>query len=766
MTGNLINFSGSSTSTTSNWNNVGSFGQQLTCWRAGDPGYCGPLPRVNASGSDSINFSYGLTDLNQVINVASAVTEASGPVKVTGYNFSFRAKNGNGWDDGRVDQLNAYVKLYGPNNSLLENYNYNLTSKYDWTNFSYSQTFATPHPLSTVGTAQVGFVGKDNNYWVGPYGPEITNVSFSLKYSVNPCVTNPGYMPTCPGFNNVITSSNLVPYPGAAASWGGGINNSFAIQTALQNSGSGLIVHGFDYGYVVNATQTYCEAQFIICWAWHNGGSVQTNTSITNAKGQTIYSATRNYNESGYSAENFHFRFPMSTNQMLLGNFNFTASTGGDAYVGNMYARMIYSQDPCVNNPNYSPSCINKPQPSYTAPSVTTSSATKEATSTGSTMTSVGGVQISTTGSITAPDNIPQTIKDTQAITQQSTATVVVTPTQQVTKSTPSASVAANAVKQVQANEKTLQAVAVLNASKALTASITKSQEQVAATVSSLNVMSTASSQTSQDSVIVQTPATTSTQSSSSIPLQTPVVPTLQNLMSVSRVSNEVSTQQTTNMVTQQAVISQTTIEPLVQQTQQTKATYTSDTTAVPINAVQYQTTNTSSQFSLYIPPAKLYVAPTFESQQLQQSFSLQTPQAPVKEEPTFSYSKADTKFNDTEISFAPTTSLTKNSIMTETIEAKVNLDATLGDQRTDTVKKNVQTNDLAGGVDIASIATQPKGYDAYSQLVMRDAAFYKVEDIYKNQKTVDNLRLLRGLQSGSDRLHQQMVDQQYNLGK
>jgi hypothetical protein len=77
-------------------------------------------------------------------------------------------------------------------------------------------------------------------------------------------------------------------------------------------------------------------------------------------------------------------------------------------------------------------------------------------------------------------------------------------------------------------------------------------------------------------------------------------------------------------------------------------------------------------------------------------------------------------------------------------------------------VRRNVQPNEAAGGVDIASIATQPPGYAAYTQVTLSDAAFYRVDTIYKNQRTVDNARVLRGLQSGSDRLHQDMVEQQY----
>jgi hypothetical protein len=81
--------------------------------------------------------------------------------------------------------------------------------------------------------------------------------------------------------------------------------------------------------------------------------------------------------------------------------------------------------------------------------------------------------------------------------------------------------------------------------------------------------------------------------------------------------------------------------------------------------------------------------------------------------------------------------------------------------QQTGSVNRNVQPNDLAGGVDLSSIATVPQGFNAYS-FVLKDAAFYEPKEVYKNQKTVDNIRLLRGLTGGSDRLHQEMVDQQY----
>jgi hypothetical protein len=84
---------------------------------------------------------------------------------------------------------------------------------------------------------------------------------------------------------------------------------------------------------------------------------------------------------------------------------------------------------------------------------------------------------------------------------------------------------------------------------------------------------------------------------------------------------------------------------------------------------------------------------------------------------------------------------------------------ATTQEQKTESVNRNVQPNELAGRVDIASMATQPQGYQAYS-IMMPDVAFYAPREIYKNQVNVDNARVFRGL--ASDRLHQDMVNQQY----
>lgn len=79
------------------------------------------------------------------------------------------------------------------------------------------------------------------------------------------------------------------------------------------------------------------------------------------------------------------------------------------------------------------------------------------------------------------------------------------------------------------------------------------------------------------------------------------------------------------------------------------------------------------------------------------------------------------------------------------------------------TVKRNVPNNELAGGVDIAKLATQPVGFADYMSLTITDAAFYAPKEAYPNQRVVDNARAQRLLQGASDRLHQEMVNSQYN---
>lgn len=207
-TGNIVQ--PTTTSTGSTWTGA-VYQDQLTCWAGGDPGYCGPDAVVRPG--NLLNFSYGSTYVYQQQHINTIVPAGSG-LQVNGYNFGFMAKNGNGWDDGRTDNLMALVRFWdntggrGTTNLLYGNV-YDLNYKFNWTNFNFGETFTKPLAVPNIGQVQYGFIGKDNNFWQGTYGPEIYNVSFSVKYSVDPCASNPLYAPTCSGYLDAL--AKLVP---------------------------------------------------------------------------------------------------------------------------------------------------------------------------------------------------------------------------------------------------------------------------------------------------------------------------------------------------------------------------------------------------------------------------------------------------------------------------------------------------------------------------------------------------------------------------
>lgn len=526
----------------SSWVN-GVYQDNLTCWTWGNPGYCGPNAIIRPG--NVVNFSFGSTYLYQQQNISDLLPSTSG-LQVTGYNFGFTAKNGNGWDDGRVDQLTALVRFWdttggrGANNLLYGNA-YNLNYKFDWTNFNFSENFTSPLSASSIGQVQYGFLGRDNNGWAGPYGPEIYNISFSLKYTVDPCSVNVLSSPSCPGYLSAINS--LTPA---------------ATTTTL--------------------------------------GSVTVAT----------------------------------------------------------------------------PTTVSLPITSDIQPTTITVDA--------------GGVQVSTTGTISAPDNIPQSVKEAQAQTQAEKQ-------EDKTKSSPNMALVMSTIRQVQANDRAVQAAAVEIALQEVSNAISNAQEQTNMVI-----------ENNQRNNAVQQQAAVDSQASSVVNLQ------FQN----SQMNNQNSFQnfepaQTTSQFQQ----APRTLEQVITQIQQ-----------IQVAKVDYS-----------LLPSQPNINNVSTSSVLQQK--------------------------ENQVELPPQTSFMGNdSPIKSIIEQKPNIDSTINEQKTETVKNNVQPNEAAGGRDISSIAVVPAGFESYTNSMLRDVAFYKPDEIYKGQKTVDNARALRQL--SSDRLHQEMVNQQY----
>ena len=77
-------------------------------------------------------------------------------------------------------------------------------------------------------------------------------------------------------------------------------------------------------------------------------------------------------------------------------------------------------------------------------------------------------------------------------------------------------------------------------------------------------------------------------------------------------------------------------------------------------------------------------------------------------------------------------------------------------------VQRDVADNDAAGSVGIEDIATEPQDFGIYLAKQLADVQFYQTEEIYRGLEPVDNRRSLRMLSGANDRLHQEMVDEQY----
>jgi hypothetical protein len=829
-TGNLINFTGTPTATTSNWNN-GVYVNQLGCFGGNTPGNCGPYPNVRTDGN--INFSYGQVNLNQIININKALEAGGAGVQLSGFNFAFRAKNGNGWDDGRQDYLDAYVKFYGAGGGLASTYDYvNQTNKkYNWTNFSFSETFANPIAASNYSNAQVGFIGKDNNYWAGPYGPEITNVSFSLKYRVDPCSLNPAYSPTCAGFNNIVTSGNLLN-PDLMSN-GNVVYNSFAINTALKSSGAGVDVYGFNYGYNYSlGNGTYgCTAtnQDGSCsWWMTTNPTAQVRVRLTDSGNKEIYSAVQSRSTPN-TAENVSYQFllPSTTNSLSLGTFTMGANTSGNAAIQNMYANVLYKPDPCATNPLYSPTC-----PGYatayaknlilgstvaSASALATPAAASPALAQASPAAAPDPTQPQQQAQQSAPaqsnpapapaqdpNQNPSVAQDNPAQPSPQQAGPAPTgpqpaggPPQTATASTPPPSagpsqsgpqqgggagpskLAMSVLKTAQANDKATQAAAVQQAAKAFEGSQASSQAASNLAISINQDMSANSavsaaafaSQSTQASVqasqqIVQSQpgpqqAVTQTQQTSRVVQQVQQQEVQQmQVQTTSAVQIQQPQQQEVQQVQSQSSGSVVQIQqaaytppPQQQETQSTAVTMLKPPVPATLELPQQASSGTGltisrnpfgynplSSFNLSsMMPAPVQTAPVYQPRLQERIMEVEAPQVQVA---SFSgLGRAGNPLSEMMMQ-------QRFEMMQENVQ-----------QQTSSVNRNVQPNDLAGGVDLASMALQPKGFETYG-FVLKDAAFYEPKEVYKGQTVIDNARALRQL--SSDRLHKEMVDQQY----
>ncbi len=705
-TGNLINYGTAPTSTTSTWNN-GVYVNQL-CFYAGEPGNCGPNPSIIPGGR--IHFSYGTADLNQVININTALSAGGTGVQLAGFTYSLWAKNGNGWDDARQDYLAAYVKLYGSGGNLIANYDYSAATnnKYNWTNFTFSETFASPYIASTLSTAQVGMIGRDNNFWAGNYGPEVFDVDFRLKYKVDPCATNPAYSSTCAGFGSILNTNNLLD----STKGGSSLNQAFAINTALQSAGVGAMIHGFNYGFNWRVGQGFSG-----CTAWNQDGScswtmnipayANATVSLTNSSNQSIHSKSYSFTGDGTSGSvSDKFLLPSSMNQSMLGTGRIVGSASGTgSSVEGAWATMIYTADPCVANPLYSSNC--KGFAFAMAKQASAANNTAPVAPDGTQMQDApppSGPPPPPPGSEPPPGSPPPP----QGAQQPAAGNPNGTPANQPPppgggSSQPRAGEVKTASDSNSKSAPSLGSVmSMISTNQARIGNEAKSVVQAAETAAAKDAQQAQQqAETVAGALTAQSIAGSMTQASTGTGL---VVSSSQSQMSVVNVTS------------------------------------VSQTSVVTIGGLRPATTSIFADPNISLSSSM--IPSQFDMYSLQSALGRNNTQ-PETETPQIEGIKIGGR-----------------SALNDAMEQRPILpSATAQEQRTDSVNKNVQSNELAGGVDLSRMAIQPAGYQAYS-MIMPDVAFYAPREIYRNQVNVDNTRLLRQL--SSDRLHQDLVNLQY----
>ncbi len=332
-----------------------------------DPNDCCSNPAGSGALYDSptntIKFSYGLSTVSQTVALQQALGGTG--IQVSGYNYSFdyRLTPNSGL---HTDYLAASVWLTTAAGLQTEATHLNLNGQVaagvndQWNTASGSRNFASSYldPQSLT----IRFEGRDGGFWAGLYGPEIKNVSLTASYSVDLCALNPLYASHCAGFNDIVSSGNLVSHPGAIATWGQGLNQTFNIATALEHSGSGVTVHGINYGLDAYVGDTYCalsDPLFGICFD-NRDPDLSVTANLKDSLGNSLYSVSRKgeYDNKPYwQTYNYSYVLPQSRNSLTLGDFEFTAQTRDQAGVMNMYANVLYTKDPCVEDPLFSSSC-------------------------------------------------------------------------------------------------------------------------------------------------------------------------------------------------------------------------------------------------------------------------------------------------------------------------------------------------------------------------------------------------------------------------
>lgn len=633
-----------------------------------------------------------------------------------------------------------YLHQLGLKNQTDGNPPYNMT----WQTLAETVTFAGAKPLAQAGSVNMGIYGMDAGFWacIMPtcYGPQVKDAYIRANYSVDPCILNPAYNPSCAGFNDIIQG------PLSPLFW----NTSYNIATALPHIGGGVQLHGFDYGFGYYAGD-YCTNTFMF-WCTSSSGANGRNVTlnITDKLGNSLF--TDNWwVEGNYSggARSGRMLFTETKNTLNMGYVTWSAGGGyGDNMGLAFYTRPIWTPDPCYEQPLYSKNCSNfdaeikrlaeeqkqvqKASLDQTVANISTTSPTPQGSVTNTvTDANTSNPTVSTTTTI-SNDASTTTSSPKASSTTITTVTEAVTPRTESRESASSSnSVTRNEV--VRDHSSTSFALSLISRNQERETNIAMQASQNAIREGEQRGMQ--SIRQAERMVMDQMQRNNQQMIQEFSP-----VPTVEFKLNNQNNSMAMLAPPPSTSVVSVQVVPNFASPQVVQQTN----------TQTFLNSENVQNNN----FSLVAPPQQTQLASvaSFAPVSIQQQ--VLTLSSVVQREEF--ERRVEVKENSNQTNFVSD----RTNPITELVDNSKPLQVSSVNQTTTSaVKSNVQDNDAAAGVSIANIARTPVGFNNY-MVALTDVAFYAPKEIYRNQRNVDNARALRQL--ASDRLHQQMVDQQY----
>jgi hypothetical protein len=242
--------------------------------------------------TNTIHFSYGQSTVSQTFAINQALQNAGTGIQIRGYNYSWDINNLN-YDNrqGGTDTLTARVLTYTPNGELRRTDSWTYNTRFDWTTFSGSVSYANPGAPSEFGNLRVEFSGVDSGFWNGYFGPQVRNVSIGLNYTVNQCSVDPQSSPACPGYKTYYNMWDdgyaQVDLPFSFPFYG----NTYTTSYMFTNGVVGFLNTSL-YGYCCDGTDLNQE-RFTGSTAW-NFAIYALNTDLYPGQQSTFYTEQTN----------------------------------------------------------------------------------------------------------------------------------------------------------------------------------------------------------------------------------------------------------------------------------------------------------------------------------------------------------------------------------------------------------------------------------------------------------------------------------------